>query len=71
MHSIVSATENFPRCEKLINEVNSEFHTHLKNQTNSENIIIIPILILLHLLQISIHPILPVSKDDLRGPPIG
>lgn len=66
MHSIVSATGNFPRCEKL----DSEFHTHLKNQTNSENIFIIPILILLHLLQISFHPILPVSKNDLRGPPI-
>lgn len=42
-------------------------HTH-KKENNSEAIIIIPLLLFLYLLPVSINPILPLSKTDLRGP---
>lgn len=44
--------------------------TLIKKENNSEAIIIIPLLLFLYLLPISINPILPLSKTDLREPPI-
>lgn len=49
------------------NGSNHEMHTH-KKENNSEAIIIIPLLLFLYLLPVSINPILPLSKTDLRGP---